>query len=302
MRQQPASPHNQNRAQNSKLPASEHSRALQRLLNQHFVQAGQRVDTVYRRHFAPARAVFSRHWRHRRDIPGDLLALPRTLLGLLYRRPGWGIASPSGKQQEMRRILERELLDLPALEASLQQYCEQAIEHYRHDLEDQQTLTSAQRQEFERYVEHQLVRLHLPSEGLREGMLTLTIMLTGRLLGDKAMLSSAASLGGTVAGSVYLGQQSWWGAFWASWFGVPGWVSWVGIGSGVLSALLLSPLLAPGVEWGINHLRARRVLQQTVQQTQEKLTSKDGVLLASQLGVYLQLLPDLAQFLARLKS
>jgi hypothetical protein len=127
-------------------------------------------------------------------------------------------------------------------------------------------------------------------------------MLTGRLLGDKAMLSSAASLGGTVAGSVYLGQQGWWGAFWASWFGVPAWVSWVGIGSGVLSALLLSPLLAPGVEWGMNRLRARRVLQQTVQQAKEKLTSKDGVLLASRLGVYLQLLPDLAQFLARLKS
>jgi len=301
MRQQPASPQRQNRTQNSPVAASEHTDALQQLLDQHFALAGQRVDAVYRRHFAPARAVFARHWRHRRDIPGDLLALPRTLLGLLHRRPG-GIASPSGKQQEMRRILEQELLDLPALEASLQHYCEQIIEHYRLDLADQPTLTPAQRQEFEHYVEHQLVRLHLPSEGLREGLLALTIMLTGRLLGDKAMLSSAASLGGTVAGSVYLGQQGWWGAFWASWFGVPAWVSWVGIGSGVLSALLLSPLLAPGVEWGMNRLRARRVLQQTVQQAKEKLTSKDGVLLASRLGVYLQLLPDLAQFLARLKS
>ena len=160
----------------------------------------------------------------------------------------------------------------------------------------------AQRADFEQYVNHQLQRLHLPGEGMREALLALTIMLSGRVLGDKALVSSAASLGSTLATSVYIGQQTWWGAFWASWFGVPGWVSWAGIGTGIASVILISPLLAPGIEWGMNRLRARRLLTQTVQQAREQLLQKDRVLLLSRLGLYLQLLPDIAQYLARLRG
>jgi len=278
---------------------SQHEQALLQLIDDHFRLALERVEPVYQQHFARPATVAARHWRHRRDIPQDLLLLPRSLGRVILRRPAGEM--PTGKQQELRRILEQELLDLPGLEQTLQHYCEHVIAGYGEQL-DRQPLTGPQRQQFEAYVDHQLQRLHLPGEGVREGLLALTIMLTGRLLGDKALLSSAASLGSTLAGSVYIGQQSWWGAFWAGWFGVPGWVSWAGIGTGVASLLIISPLLAPGVEWGMNRLRARRLLTRTVLQARDQLRDKDHLLMVSRLGLYLQLLPDLAQYLARLKA
>jgi len=279
--------------------ATEHEQQLIQLIEQHFHLAESRVDDVYQAHFSRASVIAARHWRHRRDIPGDLLVLPRTLGNLLLRRKT--TARPSGKETELRQIIELELLDLPGLELALQNHCEEVIRQAGPDLSSK-PLTAAQRQDFEQYVNHQLKRLHLPGEGMREALLALTVMLSGRVLGDKALVSSAASLGSTLATSVYIGQQSWWGAFWASWFGVPGWVSWAGIGTGVASIIVLSPLIAPGIEWGMNRLRARRLLQQTVEQARAQLLQKDRLLLLSRLGVYLQLLPDIAQYLVRLRS
>lgn len=276
-----------------------HEAALQRLIDEHFRAAEARTEEVYQTWFARPGAIAARHWQHRRDIPQDLLALPRTLGRVLLRRRGE--LPLTGKQQELRRILEQELLDLPGLEHKLQGYCENVMAEFS-GVTDLTPLTADQRQAFEHWLSHQLERLHLPGEGIREGLLALSIMLTGRLLGDKALLSSAASLGSTLAGGVYISQQSWWGAFWAGWFGVPGWVSWAGIGTGLASVVLLSPLLAPGVEWGMNRLRARRLLQETVQQTHERLRDKDHLLTLSRLGIYLQLLPDIAQYLVRLKG
>lgn len=280
--------------------SSGYTQQLTALIEQHFVQAEQRVDSVYQHWFASMRQVSARHWQHRADIPQDLMLLPRSLAGLVLRR-----RQPpplNRKQRELQRILRDELLDLTGLDAKIQAYCDEVL--IRHSVHEENLipLTETQRCDYENYVRHQLQRLHLPADGLREGMLALTLMLTGRMLGDKALLSSAASIGGTLAGSAYISQQSWWGAVWAGWFGVPGWVTWAGIGGGVASLLLLSPLLAPGVEWAVNRLRARRLLRQTVHQARDQLLAPDNLLTLSRLGLYLQLLPDLAQYLARLRA
>jgi len=83
--------------------------------------------------------------------------------------------------------------------------------------------------------------------------------------------------------------------------GVPGWVSIAGAGTGVMAALALSPLLAPGFELAMNRLRARKLLQQTVINAEQQLLQKDGFLSASRLGLYLQILPDIAQFIQKLR-
>lgn len=280
--------------------AGQYSSQLIQLMEEHFSDARARVDDVYRRHFASPAAITARHWRNRGDIPDDLLLLPRTLGRLLLRRK----TEPalSGKQQEIRHILEQELLDLPGLNQRIAAFCESTITGSPHLSGELTPLTAAQQAQFEAYVQRQLERLQLPGEGIREGLLAVTVMLTGRMLGDKALLSSAASLGSTMAASVYVSQQGWWGALWAGWFGVPGWVTWAGIGGGVTSLLLLSPLLAPGVELGVNRLRARRLLTQTVDKAAAQVHQPDNLLMVSKLGMYLQLLPDLAQYLARLRG
>lgn len=284
---------------------------LRALICDHFAQANARVEPVYQRHFASAGVILNRHWRHKSDIPHDLMALPRSLsLSLLKlgRRISQAEAEDypqpikeSGKQAELRNIINEELLDLPGLEEKLEQFCQQALLQYQQQIADHPQLNADQQQQFHQYVQHQIDRLHLTNEGMREGLLALTIVITGRALGDKAILSSAASLGGTLASSVYIGQQGWLAALWASWMGVPGWVSVAGASAGILSLLILSPLLAPGLEWGVNRLRSRTVLEQTVNNAEQQLLKKDGLLAASKIGVYLQLLPDIAQFIQKLR-
>ncbi|WP_430459866.1 hypothetical protein ACQUQU_11685 [Thalassolituus sp. LLYu03] len=282
------------------MSAAEHERQLLSLMDAHFQQAAERVDVVYRQHFASQAAVLRRHWTHRRDIPNDLMILPRTLGRVLLRRQG--AQEMSGKQQALRRILEEDLLDLPGLQSTLSAYCEGAAAAAGLGAQQLAALSQEQQQAFAAYLQRQLERLHLPADGVREGLLAIGIMLGGRVLGDKALLSSAASLGGTLATSLYVSQQSWWGALWAGWFGTPGWVTLAGAGSGIAALLLLSPLLAPGVELGMNRLRARRLLTQTVEQAVAQVHQPDTLLTASRLGLYLQLLPDLAQYLARLRG
>jgi len=278
---------------------------IEQLIRQHFHQAEMRVNQVYLSHFASGRAIFSRHWRHKRDIPADLAALPRSLVNVGRKLLPGETKEPSryqsGKQQEIHQILSTELLDLPGLEVKLEQYVLTAVEQYQQQIGQHPQLSEQQQQDFRHYVSQQMDRLHLTNEGIREGLLAFTIMISGRVLGDKAVISSAASIGGTLATSAYLSQQGWLAALWASWMGVPGWVSMAGAGAGVIAALALSPVLAPGFEWGVNRLRARKLLLDTVHNAEQQLLKKDGWLAASRLGVYLQLLPDIAQFIHRLK-
>jgi len=290
----------------AQLPAAtlhgQHQAILQTLVERHFEQAEHRVDTVYETHFASPKNVLIRHWRHRKDIPHDLLALPRSAWGLLMKAAGRQTQSAmSGKEQELRRILEQELLDLPGLERTLEQYCVPVMLAYQKELDGLDQLNAEQRQKFQQYLDHQLARLQLPNEGLRDGLMALTVMLTGKALGDKALMSSAASVGSTLAQGVYLSHQGWWAGFWAGWFGSPAWVSWAGAGVGMLSFLIAAPLIAPGIEIGLNRWRGRKLLQQAVDDAREQLCAKDRMMLAGQLALYLQLLPDLVFFLSRLR-
>lgn len=278
---------------------------LKALISNHFSEASERVDSVYQQHFSRPAVVFARHWRHRRDIPRDLMALPRSVMSLsrkVLKRHDAATNDPiTGKSREIQHILYHELLDLPGLEHKVEVLLEQHIERYQDQLSDTDELSQQHRQQLSDYIQHQLARLHLSHEGLREGLIAFTLMISGRALGDKAILSSAASIGGTLASSAYISQQGWLAALWAGWMGVPGWVSIAGAGTGVMAALALSPLLAPGFELAMNRLRAHTLLQQTVINAEQQLLQKDSFLSASRLGLYLQILPDIAQFIQKLR-
>lgn len=283
------------------VPREQH---IQSVINRHFSEAEQRIDQVYRTHFHGFDDIAKRHWRHRSDIPNDLLALPRNLLGLLSKlaqRPMPPLPE-SGKQREIQTIIAYELLDLPGLERKLEAVCHPFLTQYENELARLGPLTADQRACFEQYLAHQMERLSMPVEGARDGLIAVSLMLTGKAIGDKAMISSAASVGSTIAHSVYLSHQSWWSAFMVGWLGNPGWVGWIGAGSGIVGALLLAPLIAPGVEFGVNRLRARQVLADSVHHAAEQITRKDGVVFASQVSLYLQILPDILHFLSKLRA
>ncbi len=279
-----------------------HMDAIQHIIDHHFEHAEQRIDAVYQQHFASPQQVLNRHWRHRRDIPHDLLVLPRSAWKLLMTMGGRKYVLPiSGKEHELRQILEDDLLDIAGLEHSIEQYCLPVMLAYQDALSGLEQLNAEQRLAFQHYLDHQLTKLQLPNDGMRDGLMALTVMLTGKALGDKALLSSAASVGSTLAQGVYLSHQGWWAGFWAGWFGSPAWVGLLGAGVGVMSFLLAAPIISPGIEIGLNRLRGRKLLVQAVQDAREQLRQKDGLMMASQIALYLQLLPDLVFFLSKLK-
>ena len=157
--------------------------------------------------------------------------------------------------------------------------------------------------ELELRVREAVARLAVDHEGSRDVLLFITLGVAGRLVSDKIAFGSAGVLGATAASSLYLSQQSYLSALWAKWFGLPGWVSITGGALGFAALILLTPVVAPLVECGINRFRAERTLQRLIDEVQQQLQSPgtDGYTLAAYAGTYVQLLPDLLHILRSLR-
>ena len=59
---------------NYTLQVQDHNKTILIIINSHFDIAEERVDEVYCHHFSDTKTVFSRHWRHKKDIPYDLVS------------------------------------------------------------------------------------------------------------------------------------------------------------------------------------------------------------------------------------
>ncbi len=276
---------------------------------EHFQSARNRIEPVYETEFASFSAVSKRHWHHRRDIPQDLLTLPRSLWRgankLVKRNTEETSATPTtGKSEAVANIIEHELLKLTDLQTAFADHLIKHPNFIRADLESlEKTLSQVPvdtaRQKLMRGVDS-LSQTH---EGGRDFLLFVAIGLLGRGIVDKAAFGSAAALGSAAATSIYLSKQSFLASVWMSWAGTPTWVSAAGAIGGVGSTILLTPLIAPLTEYSVNKLRAKKLLHGIVNQAESKvaINEKDLAKFAGQFGTYAQLLPDLVQILKHLK-
>jgi len=287
---------------------SDWNRQLQRLVDDHFLEVHKRVPETYRLHFHSLKQVFSRHWRHKQDIPRDLMALPRASLRLLKRalgKNGHSDAPLGAKEQELANILATELLNIPELESKI-----------FHHLRDHPSLVNGQWDELQmqlekltpedarRRIDDALVKLAITQEGSRDAVVFLTLGIIGRGLSDKIAFGSAIGVGATAAGSVYLGQQSFFGALWASWFGLPAWVGLSGALAGLMIVALATPMLSPFIELGLNRIRSEKHLHKIVDNVQHKIERKgpDAETLVGYMGTYVQMIPDIIVALKSFKS
>lgn len=289
-----------------------HRNNLNEIVDAHFNEAKERVTSVYLKHFAAPTVVLNRHWRHRGDIPKDLVTLPRSIWNTLKSvipRNGKSsdekteTASLSGKQSELRDTLERELLDLGGLDKKLGDY----VAQYQSDFDAQlhnllNSLPNNQREQVKKQLSLHVERMSLPVEGSREALMFFLTGLLGKGLGSSTFGSSIAT-GQAAAATIYTSNLSWWGGLWVSLTGVPGWVGVAGATSGFLAALVIAPLFAPLLEVGINRWRGEKMLLQIIDHVRTRVISppKDSVDVLGQLAVYLQLLPDLIYFAAKIK-
>jgi hypothetical protein len=281
--------------------------ALAEAIQAHLQAARLRVPNVYRSRFASSAAILKRHWVHRRDIPADLLSLPRSLWRqgqrLTRSKPIPDAPSLSRKEQALLQILQLELLDLPGLQLTLQGHLRQHSEAYAacddllHDQAPGNRLP-----EIERFLQQHLERLSMPREGTRDLLVFMLIGSVGHGLGQKVTFGSALATGSAVATSAYLASQSWWGALWVQMTGIPAWVTLGGAVSGAAAALVLTPLVAPLGDMLVNRWRGERYLLGIIDRIEQNLlqSQADGLDFAGQLASLTQFAPDLLTLLKTL--
>ncbi|MDD5494101.1 MAG: hypothetical protein PHG36_05465 [Dehalococcoidia bacterium] len=290
----------------------QHRQNLNYIVESHFNEAKNRVTPVLLKHFASPSVVFSRHWRHRGDIPKELATLPRSAWGLIKsavtnkknqpdKQPNF--ISLSGKQLELYNAIEVELLDIYGLDRKLQNYVGQHHSNFDSNLSDLLSgLPINQREEVGRQLSRHIERMSLPVEGSREALMFLLTGLIGKGLGASGFGSSIAT-GQAAATAIYTSNLSWWGSLWMSLIGVPAWVDLVGAASGLMATLIIAPLFAPLLEVGVNRFRGKKMLLEIIEQVRTRVINppSDTVDVLGKLAVYLQLLPDIISFAAKIK-
>ncbi len=279
----------------------DHGTAILKIINNHFDQAEERIGDVYATYFVNLREVLGRYWRHKRDIPSDLLALPRhtwnLMAGKFFKKQVKPIPK-SGKMKEVERIISDHLLDLKGLEKKIEDYAKPyQMEFEKEYTEILKQIPALKRKKFTEELKKHLEKLSIPIEGIREAVLFLVAGIVGKVFSEKVTFGSMMATGKAVAASIYISQLSWFGSLWASIFGIPAWVSYAGAGAGIIAGVVIAPLLQPFFEIGINRFRAKRVLKDIVNSARQKLTAKgrDSFNIAGKVAIYLQVLPDLAE-------
>ncbi len=292
------------------MTAEIHRQHLNQLVEEHFDQAKSRVSDVYQQYFISASRVFSRHWRHKRDVPQELATLPRTVWKALKKcfkkRHKNSATEPvflSAKQTELETIITDELLDLAGLDNKIKEYVIEFQDEF--DTELQQLfadLSAQQEEEMTRQLADYVKEMGVPVEGAREALVFMLTGLLGKSLGA-ASFGSSVAVGQAAASAMYMSHASWWAGFWASLTGVPAWVGVAGAGGGILAMLLIAPILAPFVELGINRLNGEKKLYALVEQARSQMIrpETDTLDVLGQLAIYLQLLPDILLFLRKIK-
>lgn len=276
----------------------DHDKAILKIINNHFDIAELRIDEVYSQHFSDINTVFARHWRHKKDIPYDLVSPFKYAYDCVAKKiiPNKKSCKfpRSGKSAEMEQIFSEQLLDLPGLEREVNAYVKPYQDLFEKELSDVlETVPALQREEFTEKLKLQIDRLQTPIDGAREAALFLVAGIVGKVFSGNFGGSFAA--GSAVGQTIYISQLSWFGSLWANIFGAPAWVGIVGGGVGLLATLILAPILTPLFEVGINRFRAKEILKLSVNSAREKLTGNgtDAFDVAGKTAIYLQFLPDI---------
>jgi len=281
---------------------------LEALINSHFEQAHQRVDGFYDLYFASFKSIVGRHWRYRRDIPRDLITIPRTTWRLVThltgRKGNYSKVKFSGKELAIANLIIDELLQFRLLEREIfKLILNQDAISLKQVQELQELLEEYSPAQAQQKIELALHRLTVSQEGGRDALVFLTLGLIGRPLSDKVVFGSALGLGSTAATSLYISQQGFIGALWVKWMGVPMWVSVSGALAGFTALLLTTPLISPAVEFAVNRFRAKPFLHNIINRVQDTLldTNTDVSTIAGYIGSYIQLLPELLQMLRAIR-
>jgi len=291
----------------------DHKTVLEQLIIEHFECARTRVDSVCSDHLYSLKAVTQRHWRHRKDIPQDIAAVPRAGWGLLKKaftktiRDGQHLNTlrASGKELELLEIVSEELLQLNELSDKLNNYLEKEVFDVGLTVEELFHFLDKDNAVFvEQWLQQRIETHSVAQEGLRESLVFVATGLVGRAFSDKAVFGSSMGLGSMAATSFYVSHQGWWAGFMTQMFGVPGWVGVAGMVGGAATTLAVMPIISPIVEIGVNRFRAKRMLIKIVNSVEQDMMKDSPEIagIAGRLATFIGMLPDLVQIAVKIKN
>ena len=283
--------------------------AIQSSIEQHFKEAHERVPGFYREYFLSPKHIAKRHWRHKRDIPHDIIAFPKGLWQTISR--AWKNNKPhnspvmTGKEQAILAAISNELLQLDKLYSQLTEHLHPflpALQECETILK--QPLNEEQRKAVDGFLQEKIKQLSGPREGGRDLILFLLIGAFGHHISTQATFGSALATGSALASTLYISQQSWWYGIWLQMAGVPGWVTFVGASTGLAAGIALAPLLSPLAELLINRIRGERFLHKLLDDIEQKSLKQrhDLIDTAGIVAGLSQLIPDLLALLRQLKA
>jgi hypothetical protein len=286
----------------------DHKSVLEQLILEHFECARNRVDTVCIDHLYSLKVVTQRHWKHRKDIPQDIAAVPRAGWRLVKAAVGKkqsGTLRASGKELELLEIVTTELLQLNELSDKLNNYLEKEVSGAGLTLEELVHFLDKDNAEFvEQWLQQRIETHSVAQEGVRESLVFVATGLVGRAFSDKAVFGSSMGLGSMAATSFYVSHQGWWAGFMTKVFGVPGWVGVAGMVGGAATTLAVMPIISPLVEAGVNRFRAKRMLTKIVDSVEQDMMKEGPEIagIAGRLATFIGVLPDLVQIAVKIKS
>ena len=286
----------------------DHKSVLEQLIAEHFCCARGRVDAVYHDYFYSLKKITQRHWRHRKDIPQDIAAVPRAGWSLVKAAVGKkrsGSLRSSGKELELLGIVTTELLQLNVLSDKLNNYLEKEVLGAGLTVEELFHFLDKDNAAFiEQWLQKRIETHSVAQEGARESLVFVATGLVGRAFSDKAVFGSSMGLGSMAATSFYVSQQGWWTGLMTQVFGVPGWVSVAGMVGGAATTLAVMPIISPIVETGVNRFRAKKMLIKIVDSVEQDMMKESPEVagIAGRLATFIGMLPDLVQIAVKIKN
>lgn len=285
------------------------SNDIETLIDTHFDEVRERVPGFYDQHFSSFTAILGRHWRNKKDIPRDLAHIPIKLYGfgkrVITRKPAETAPEPvSGKDAELMNLMIEDLLLISDLENKLQNYlAENTAEYDQYQQELDACLKQFNEEKVMQVINEHIQKINIPREGSREILVFLALGIAGKALSHKIAFGSSLGFGAAIASSIYVSQQSWLGALWIKFSGIPGWVTMTGATAGIMTAFILAPLITPFSELMVNRMRGEKFLYDLVDRYHLQINdnSTDKLNLAGHLACYAQALPELIQALRMLR-
>lgn len=288
--------------------AVDHKLVLEQLITEHLDSSRDRINVVCIDHLYSFKSVTQRHWRHRKDIPQDIAAVPRAGWSLVKAAVGKrssGTVRSSRKELELLEIVTTELLQLDVLSDKLNSYLENEVVDAGLSVEELfHLLDKGNAELLEQWLQHRIETHSVAQEGIRESLVFVATGLVGRAFSDKAVFGSSMGLGSMAATSFYVSQQGWWAGLMTQMFGVPGWVSVAGMMGGAVTTLAVMPIISPLVEVGVNRFRAKKMLTKIIDSVEQDMMKESPEMagIAGRLATFIGLLPDLVQIAVKIKS